>query len=131
MIKVNIKDGKTLSFESDSEEDLKTLREKLGNKEFLDSITGVSSLHNTYWHALTKPKRFRNVSYHVEEVKFKKGDIEKVVGERIVCQADDIQLVILVYYNNRPKMTRIELKKIGKRRFAPKENINGPNSEES
>lgn len=133
MIKINKKDGKTISFDLNEENDKEKITELLGNKDFLGTITGLSSLHNTYWHALTKPKKFRSVSYHVESVKYKKGDVEKIIGEKIICQADDIQLTILVYYNQRPKMTRIELKRIGKRRFIPNKNevMDGISNKES
>lgn len=117
MIKVNCRDGKTISFDLNEESEREELIDKLSERDFLRSITGVSSLHNTFWHVLTRPKKFRKVSYFVELVKHKKNGVEKIVGEKIICQADDVQLSILVYYNVRPKITRIELKKIGKQRF--------------
>jgi len=123
MIKINKKDGKTSSFDLNVVGQAGELTELMDNKDYIQSITGISSLHNTFWHALTKPKRFRKVNYFIELVKHKKNGVEKVVGEKIICQADDVQLSILVYYNIRPKMTRIELKKIGKPRFVPKREV--------
>ncbi len=119
MIKINKNDGKTLSFELDNVEDLESVKELLLDNGFANSITGISSLHNTFWHAITKPKKFNSVRYFIEHVKQMKGGSVKNVGEKIICQADDIQLSILVYYSIRPKMTRIELKRIGKQRFVP------------
>ena len=124
MIKINKNDGKTLSFELDSPDELKSVTKLLNENGFVEAVTGISSLHNTFWHALTKPKKFRKVRYFVEHVMQRKGGILKEVGEKIICQADDIQLTILVYYSVRPKMTRIELRKIGRQRFQPTIEVN-------
>lgn len=121
MIKINKDDGQTLSFDLVSENEYEKVSSLLGDKNFAELMTGIGCLHNTYWHQLTKPKKFRNVHYSVEKVVHKKNGIVKEVGEKIICQADDIQLSILVYYNVRPKMTRIELRKIGKQRYIPEE----------
>ena len=125
MIKVNTKDGSTLSFDMCDDKERKSVTGLLKERLFRDSVTGLSSLHNTFWHALLRPKRFRNVQYFVEqEIDRRNGD-EVVKGEKIICQADDVQLSILIYYNARPKMARIELKKVGKQRFIPERIQNG------
>lgn len=119
MIKVNCKDGKTISFDLASEEDVKKWESLSSEKEFVNSITGISILYNTYWHTLPLPKKFRNIRFHAKLVKSAKGGVEKIVGERIVCQADDIQISVITYYGNRPKMTRIDIRRIGKIRYIP------------
>lgn len=119
MIKVNTKDGKTLSYDLSLESDYIEATELVESKDSTDSVTGISILHNTFWHALPKPRKFRKIRYFVKLVKHTKDGVEKVVGEKIICQADDIQLSILVYYNQRPKMARIEIKRIGRQRFVP------------
>lgn len=130
MIKINKDDGKTLSFDLTNEDECKEISLLLGENKFLKSMTGIGCLHKTYWHQLTSPKKFRNVRYTVEKVTHVKNGVTKNVGEKIICQADDIQLTIMVYYNVRPKMTRIELKKIGRQRFIPKGNIDVDNNKE-
>jgi hypothetical protein len=131
VIKLNRKDGQTLSFDLTCEKDNDALNDILGNKESMEAITGIGCLHNTFWHALTKPKKFRNVQFSVEQLLGKKEGETSTKGERIICQADDIQLTILIYHNVRPKMTRIEMKKIGKLRFVPKKGKrNGSDTEE-
>lgn len=120
MIKINKNDGKTVSFDLENDTDYHDVVDLLNDENMVQTITGVSSLHHTFWHALVRPKKFRTVKYTVEKVYNTKGGIKKATGEKIICQADDIQLTILVYYNVRPKMTRIEIKKIGKMRFRPK-----------
>ena len=119
MIKINRKDGLTLSFDLSDEKQLEDVTRKLEDRKFVDGITGMNSLYNTFWHALMVPKNFGKVTYTVEKVKHLKDGIEKVIGERIICHADNVRLTILVYYNFRPKMARIELKKVGKQRFIP------------
>jgi hypothetical protein len=120
LIKVNKKDGKTLSFDLEKDAEYIDIQKKLDDDVFIGEITGINSLFNTFWHALTLPKNFRNVTYGVEKVKHFKNGIEQTIGEKIVCHADDVRLTILVYYNTCPKMARIELKKVGKQRFIPK-----------
>lgn len=129
MIKVNKDDGQTLSFDLTEDDGCERIISLLRDKTFSDSMRGIGCLHNTYWHQLTRPKKFRNINYFVEKVKHEKNGVVKDVGEKIICQADDIQLTILVYYNVRPKMTRIELRKIGKQRFIPKGNDDGNRKE--
>ena len=118
MIKINKVDGKTLSFDLTTD-DYGEVSSLLNDRVFSDLMTGIGCLHNTYWHQLTRPKKFRNVHFSVEKVSHEKNGIKKDVGEKIICQADDVQLTILVYYNVRPKMTRIELRKTGKQRYIP------------
>lgn len=125
MIKINSDDGKTLTFDLSTGGECEKVSSLLGDKKFVDSVRGIGCLHHTYWHQLTRPKKFRNINYSVEKVKHEKHGVVKEVGEKITCQADDIQLTILVYYNVRPKMTRIELRKIGNQRYIPKGNDNG------
>lgn len=119
MIKINRKDGLTLSFDLDDDKQLEDITRKLEDKKFVDDITGMNSLYNTFWHALMVPKNFGKLNYTVEKVKHFKDGIEKVIGEKIICHADNVRLTVLVYYNIRPKMARIELKKVGKQRFIP------------
>ena len=131
MIKINKSDGGTLSFELNGLDRLDELKRNLEDRGFVEAITGISSLHNTFWHAIPKPKRFRKVRYFVEHVKRNKRGVPVEVGEKIICQADDVQLSVLVYYSIRPKMTRIELRKIGKQRFTPSKEVgNGINIKE-
>lgn len=120
LIKVNLKSGQTLSFNLGNKEDYSSLSDRLDDDVFARSITGISVLYNTYWHAITVPQNFKTITYHVERVVCVKHGIEVNVGERIVCHADDIRLTTLVYYNEKPKITRIDMKKVGKPRYIPK-----------
>lgn len=131
LIKVNRKDGKTLSFDLCRDEEYSDIQAKLDDVSFSKDITGINCLFNAFWHAITVPVNFRNIKYDVEKVKFSKGGVEKIVGEKIICHADDVRLTVLVYYNTCPKIARIELKKIGKQRYVPvRGKTNGTNREE-
>ena len=120
MIKVNLKNGQTLSFDLENIDEYSSLSDRLDDDVFVHSITGISVLHNKYWHAITVPQNFKTIKYFVERVKCVKNGIEKYVGERIVCHADDIRLTTLVYYNEKPRITRIDMKKVGNPRYTPK-----------
>jgi len=65
------------------------------------------------------PKRFRRIDVKAELIRVQKDGEMREIGERIICQADDVQISLIVYYGNRPKMARIDVKKIGKKRFTP------------
>lgn len=132
MIKINRKDGLTLSFDLNDDVQYQDIRQKLEDIKFVDDITGMNSLYNTFWHALMVPKNFGKVTYAVEKVRHTKDGVEKIIGEKIICHADNVRLTVLVYYNVRPKMARIELKKVGKQRYMPTgRDKNGTDTKES
>ena len=119
MIKVNCKNGKTLSFNLADDKEANEWQKLSGEGEFQSQITGIGILYNTQWHTLPMPKRFRRIDVKAELIRVQKEGIMREIGERIVYQADDIQISLIVYYGNRPKMARIDVKKIGKKRFTP------------
>lgn len=121
MIKVHCRDGKTLSFDLTVDEQRERWTGLTSDREFLKGITGIGVLHNKNWHTLPSPKKFHNIQYNAELVRAMKNGVEVDVGERVVCQADDIQITLMVYFGHRPKMARVDVKRIGKQRFAPKE----------
>lgn len=119
MIKVNMADGKTLSFDLKNEKELADWKLKCSDPQFQKSIRGVGIVHNTQWHAIPVPKKFKTVRYDAELIinPKAKDESKRLVGEKVMCYVDDIQFSLLVYYGNRPKMARIDVKKIGKQRF--------------
>lgn len=120
MIKVNMSDGKTLSFDLRKKEELDSWKQMCSSPDFQKTIRGVGIVYNTQWYAIPVPKKFKQIHYDAEVVlNRKEKDPEKqLVGERLICQVDDVQLSLLVYYGNRPKMARLDAIKIGKQRFA-------------
>jgi hypothetical protein len=122
MIKVNLADGKTVSFDLHCPEQVRQWQEKSSNLDFQREIRGMAIIHNHHWYALPLPKNFRIIQMHAELIENRKQNVKeehKFVGERIRCYADDIMIALLVYYSNRPKMSRVDIIKTGKRRFNP------------
>ena len=118
MIKLNFKDGSTLEFDLKKEDDLKQWLEWSSVKDFQERITGIGILHGKKFHTLPFPKGFRHVRFMAEIVSKEKKGVERELGERLICQADNIQLSILVYtYKNPPPpiLARTDLVKIRKK----------------
>lgn len=119
MIKLNFKDGTTLEFDLNTEDDLKQWVEWSSEIDFQDRITGIGILHQKKFHTLPLPKGFRRINFQAELVrKIRKGK-ERVIGERLSCHADSIRLSILVYTCDNPPapiLSRIDLTRIGKQR---------------
>ena len=121
MIKLNFKDGSTLEFDLKNDDDLKQWLEWSSVKDFQERITGIGVLHEKKFHTLPFPKGFRHVRFMAEVVTKEKKGVERELGERLICQADNIQLSILVYtYKNPPPpiLSRIDMVKIRNRTWA-------------
>jgi len=119
MIKLNFKDGTTLEFDLNKDDDRQQWLEWVSEKDFQDKITGIGILHEKKFHTLTLPRGFKQVKFSAELVYRERKGVKKQLGERLVCHADALQLSILVYtYKNPPPpiQTRTDLKRIGKQR---------------
>ena len=119
MIKLNFKDGSTLEFDLLKEDDLNQWLEWSSVKDFQERITGIGILHDKKFHTFPFPKGFKKVRFQAELVYKTKKGITKLIGEKLVCHADNIKLGITVYtYKNPPPpvLSRIDLIKIGKQR---------------
>ena len=119
LIKINLRNGETLSFDLQIPLEAKQWRERSSDMVFQKEITGIGIIFNSHWYTLPFPKKFRTVSFQAELVEnTKKGkDNKQYVGERIRCFADNVMVTLMVYYGNRPKMSRVDLVHIGKRRL--------------
>ena len=122
MLKVNMSDGRTLSFELNNSSEFKEWKKFISNDENQKKIRGVGIVYNTQWHALPIPRKFKYVRYDADLIinDNAKTPEKKLVGERVICFIDDIKLSLLVYYGNRPKMSRIDAIKIGRARYLAK-----------
>jgi len=65
--------------------------------------------------AITRPETFDRVSFAAENSIIPGGSV--IGGERLICFAGDVQLMIMAY-SNQPT-ARVTLQKVGKRRFSP------------
>lgn len=120
MLKVNFKDGTTLEFDLDVAEDVRQWDEWSNASDFQGRITGIGILHNKRFLTLPCPKKFRKVRFYADLVYSEKKGESRLMGERIVCHADDIKLQLLVYtYKNPPPpvLCRMDMEKIGKQMF--------------
>lgn len=118
MIKVNLRNGKTLSFDLKNPiENIKWVK-MLSQNNFQKQISGIGIIFNSQWYVLPIPKKFKQISFHAELVKNTKKNIE-YIGEKIKVYADDVTISILVYYGKHPKMCRFDIIKNGKCRFNP------------
>ncbi len=118
MVKANMADGRTLSFDLKDEKENADWKQKCTDPSFQKSIRGVGIVHNTQWYAIPVPKKFKAIRYDADLIinNKAKDESKRLVGEKVMCYVDDILFSLLVYYGNRPKMARIDVKKIGKQR---------------
>jgi len=120
MIKVNFKDGTTLEFDLTKEDDQRQWAEWSSTLDFQNRITGAGILHNKRFLTVPLPKKFRRVKFYADLVHSQKRGEKRLLGERLICHADDVKLSLMVYtYNNPPPpvLSRIDLERTGKQMF--------------
>lgn len=118
MLRVNVQTGETLAFDLATEEG----REKW--ESFVSArhgeITGAALLHNKTLHTVPKPPRFRRVTYSAEQVISNRGKRKgHVIGERLICHVDSIEVSVTAYSVDTPKMVRVDVRNIGVKRHGP------------
>lgn len=119
MIKVNLKNGSTLSYDlTEPDQKAKWLSDS-ENVDYQEQITAIGIIFNSQWFALPIPKRFRQINFEANLVESKKKTGPKFTGERIKCYADDVLISVQVYWGHKPKMSRVDVVRIGRRRFNP------------
>lgn len=119
MLKLNFKDGTTLEFDLTKHDDYQQWVEWSSVRDFQERITGIGILHDKKFHTFPFPEGFGRVRFAAELVHREKGGVKRQLGEQLICHADNIQLVLLVYtYKNPapPVLSRVTMKRIGKQR---------------
>ena len=120
MIKVNFNDGTTLAFDLTKKADWKQWSEWSSSPDFQKKITGAGILHCKRFLTIPFPKRFKRIQFFAELVYSARKGEKKLVGEKLICHADEIKLTMLVYtYKNPPPpvFSRIDIERIGKQMF--------------
>lgn len=113
MIRVNLQDGRTITFDLENPDQHRLWDESQSDKNFQSSVTGAAVVWNGVQHVIPLPRHFSRLSLSAQLVK----DGDKVVAERMDFQADDSLLSLVVYRGGSVPMVRINLDKIGWRRF--------------
>jgi len=116
MIKVNVKNGDTLTFDLTDSVQKGKWDALCTDYSFQQQITGMGIIYNSQLYTLPSPKKFSRRVYFAEIIKHRKND--EYVGERIICQVDDVQISVLVYFGKRPRMSRVDVIKIGRLRHS-------------
>jgi len=136
MIKVNFRDGDTLSFDLSRDEDRVQWDEWTAQPDFQRRISGLGILHNKRFITLPYPKRFRRVTFNAELIYKTNKEGEKfVLGEQVICHADKVRFTLFVFtYNTQnksacsecdtypapPVACRVSIEHVGKQLFAGK-----------
>lgn len=116
MLKIHLSDGKTLSFDLLEKANAQELMGLLKEKDFQDSIRGMTILHKGVSYSLVKPNGFSQVFFLAEEVA-QDSDSRIKGGERITCFADNLRLGVMVHRAQRS--VRVAATKVGKQRYNP------------
>lgn len=128
MVKVSFRNGTTLEFDLRKEDDAKQWLEWSNVHDFQNSITGAGILFNRRFFTVPLPKDFKRCWWYAELLTSNKRGEEAVIGEKLICHADQVRLSLLVYtYTDLPPITsRMNLERVGKQVF-PGMNLGGIN----
>ena len=91
MVNVNFRDGTTLAFDLNVAEDLRQWEEWSNAKDFQGRITGIGILHNKRFLTIPHPKKFKKIRFYADLVYSEKKGKRRLMGERLVCHADEIK----------------------------------------
>jgi len=104
---VNLADGQTLKADLQTDEGANGWRRLESDLRRQSKIRGVTFNSRSHAVSVTPPRCFRQYRYRAEACKGPSGE---PVGERLILQADDIQLTVLRYSSG---MVRIDLARVG------------------
>jgi len=124
VLKINRRDGRTLTFDLLTVEGLDDWVKAQGDPKFQSQISGAGILHDGVLHVLTIPQGFRTLSFEAEVLYRKNGDGTKVAGERLTCYADHVRLTVTVHHGSRPKVAKYSTARVGRMRYNPA--LHGP-----
>lgn len=116
MLRVNCRDGRTLSFNLREATSLGLWSSSQENDQFQSNITGMAVLLDGELYTLPLPRLYRKLWWSAELIRHdQNGD---VLGVQLSVIADDTRATLTVYFKG-PVAVRSDLQKIGKPRFIP------------
>ncbi len=114
MLKLNLRSGKTLSFDLCEPAGLAEWQRRQSEAAFQREITGAGIQTGGVLHVIPLPRRFARARYWAEPVR--SGG--QVIGERLGCHADAVEVRLSVLFpGERPGAVRVELERIGTPRW--------------
>ena len=116
MLLINLSNGKTKKYDLLDEIQCKEIKDLLTKNSFIKKIKAMVILINKEMHSLPLPVKFKNISFKISLLYDDKK--QKHSGEMIICNADNIQITLLVYYSEiGPKVSKFSIEKVGKQRL--------------
>ncbi len=115
MLKVHLKDGRTLRFDLSDEQQARDWIANAGDLDFQSRITGVAIHHRGVQYSVPRPDG-NDVFMFAERVE---PDRERRIkgGERLICQTGDMRLTMMVH--EAQKAARVNLVRTGTQRYNP------------
>lgn len=112
MIKINMRDGRTIGLDLSLEEGSAAWTASRADPSFQSNITAISIQNDGWQHAVPLPSGARHPDFDAELIL---AD-NKPVGESITCLTDDFNLKFTVYYTG---VTRVDVtKRVWRQKFA-------------
>lgn len=118
MVTLNLEDGSTRKFNLQLPEDLSSLNSLGSDPRFIARVRAIWISTEQQTETMPMPKGFRRFHLWADLVRTD-GANPRVKGERLVLQADDIAVSLTAYYGPVPRMTRVDVQRTGKLRWAP------------
>lgn len=116
MVKANLASGRTVSYDLRTEPGRKSWAHDQMDSEFQSQVRALAVHHERLMHTLPLPPRFARVAWTAEAIQEDDGE---VVGERISCHADEVIVSFTCYYRATSRITRTDLRRLGKPRYLP------------
>ena len=116
MLRAHLADGRTLCFDLQDERQAAEWLERVRDSSFQSALRGLTVQHNGVMYSLPAPIGFSRVFLSAELLQADKDQRFKG-GERLICQADEARIVIMVHEAQRA--ARVSLSKTGQQCYNP------------
>jgi len=119
VLKVQMANGDTLTFDLSKADQEQAWRSLEQNPTAQADIRAVGVLHQGMWHVMPTPKKFKQVTYKAWLNWDSKNGQERLASLRVGCQADNISIMMILYYpnGNSPRMVSTIVKRTGRQVF--------------